>query len=261
MNIKKNAGIAVLCGALGLLSNQAAFAQTGSATTLSLRCHSVLNPTLWDGDKIKPSVRAMLLKFSEAWAAYANVPPNLIENVIVVGGNAHYNYTDKSDIDLHVVVDKSKLGTNQVMLEDYLLTKKMLWQLSHQITVYGYPIEPYVEDPTKVISLYRGVYSLKNNEWIQHPNAADCKIGDAQKIEQAVQDYMRTIDQMIASKANADAFKLLKDKLKTLRGIAIAQGGEFGFENLVFKELRNRQYIDKMDKYEQNLRDEALTLR
>ncbi len=250
-----------LFGLLGLICIPAASAQTNNATTLSLRCHTVLNPTLWDGDKLKPAVRAALLKFAQAWTTYTNVPPNLIENVIMVGGNAHYNYTDKSDIDVHVVVDKSKLSDNQLMLEDYLLTKKMLWQLSHQITVYGYPIEPYVEDPTKVISTYRAVYSLKNNEWIQRPNASDCKIGDAQKIEQAVRDYMQTIDQMIASKADADAFKLLKDKLKTLRGIAIAQGGEFGFENLVFKELRNRQYIDKMDKYEQDLRDQALTLR
>ena len=127
---------------IGLMSGASALAQTQNATTLSLRCHTTLNPVLWDGDKIKPAVRNTLLKFAEAWAAYVNVAPDRVQNVIVVGGNAHYNYTDKSDIDLHIVVDKSKLGDNQPMLEDYLFTKKTLWQLTHQITIFGYPIEP-----------------------------------------------------------------------------------------------------------------------
>ncbi|MFM7011117.1 MAG: hypothetical protein ACKO0Z_17645 [Betaproteobacteria bacterium] len=261
MNIKNLTAKAILSSLVWILAIQTASAQAGSVPTLSLRCHTELNPAIWDGDELKPTIRAALLKFADAWATYVNVSPSLIENVIMVGGNAHYNYTDKSDIDVHIVVNKAKLDPNQVMLEDYLFTKKMLWQSSHQITVYGYPIEPYVEDPTKVMSPYRGVYSLKNNEWMQRPNASDCKIGDTQKIERAVQDHIQTIDQMIANKADADAFKALKDKLKTLRSIAIAQYGEFTFENLVFKELRNRQYIDKIDKYEQNLRDQELSLR
>ena len=44
-----------------------------------------------------------------------------------------------------------------------------------------------------------------------------------------------------------------------LQGV-IAKGGEFSFENLVFKELRNRGYLDKINKYEQGLKDKALSL-
>ena len=45
-----------------------------------------------------------------------------------------------------------------------------------------------------------------------------------------------------------------------MRAASIAKGGEFSFENLVFKELRNRGYLDKMNRYEQSLKDKALSL-
>jgi len=45
-----------------------------------------------------------------------------------------------------------------------------------------------------------------------------------------------------------------------MRAASIAAGGEFSFENLVFKELRNRGYLDKMSRYEQKLKNEALSL-
>ena len=41
---------------------------------------------------------------------------------------------------------------------------------------------------------------------------------------------------------------------------AIERGGESAPENLVFKELRNRGYLDKMSKYLRNLKDEELSL-
>jgi hypothetical protein len=45
-----------------------------------------------------------------------------------------------------------------------------------------------------------------------------------------------------------------------MRAGAIEKGGETAPENLVFKELRNRGYLDKMSKYTRNLEDESLSL-
>jgi hypothetical protein len=45
-----------------------------------------------------------------------------------------------------------------------------------------------------------------------------------------------------------------------MRASAIQQGGEFALENLVFKELRNRGYLDKLSKYIVNLEDRKLSL-
>ena len=45
-----------------------------------------------------------------------------------------------------------------------------------------------------------------------------------------------------------------------MRGDSIAQGGEFAFGNLVFKELRNAGYLDKLSDYDKSRKDKALSL-
>jgi hypothetical protein len=65
---------------------------------------------------------------------------------------------------------------------------------------------------------------------------------------------------MIKNKMDSTAFHNLKEKLREMRGAAIKKGGEFSFENLVFKELRNRGYLEKMSNYEKAQQDQALSL-
>jgi hypothetical protein len=74
-------------------------------------------------------------------------------------------------------------------------------------------------------------------------------------------EWMNIIDDLIDSKSDdKQAFKRLKMRLKGMRSSAIEKGGESAPENLVFKELRNRGYLDKMSKYLRNLEDEDLSL-
>jgi hypothetical protein len=68
------------------------------------------------------------------------------------------------------------------------------------------------------------------------------------------------IEKLIENKSDQDAIQTLKKKLKMMRGDSIAQGGEFSFGNLVFKELRNLGYLDKLNDYEKTMQDSALSL-
>jgi hypothetical protein len=72
---------------------------------------------------------------------------------------------------------------------------------------------------------------------------------------------MHAIDHMINTKMNVDAFENMKSRFKNMRAASLQQYGEFGRENLLFKELRNRGYIDKMNKYETSLKDKELSLK
>ena len=94
---------------------------------LTLKSHNKLNPKLWNDDKLDPEVWRQLNRISKAWAEFANIPDKAIKDVIVTGGNANYNYTKHSDIDLHLVVDKDKIKC-QGLLDDYLQSKKQLCQ-------------------------------------------------------------------------------------------------------------------------------------
>ena len=49
-------------------------------------------------------------------------------------------------------------------------------------------------------------------------------------------------------------------KLSTARNSSLDKYGEYGFENLVFKELRNSGYIDKVRKAVVELKSKKLSL-
>jgi len=227
---------------------------------LHLQYHKELNPKLWDGFVLKPEVRAKLLQFAEAWREFAKIPKDAVKEVIMLGGNANYNYTDLSDIDVHLVVDKSKIAKDNPLLDDYLQDKKVMWSMAHKITILGYGLEPYAQDESVPPKKNQGVYSLTHNEWISKPEFIGDEMLKDPTLKKKVKFYMRMIDDMINNKMDLDAFNNLKDKLRDMRGAAILKGGEFSFENLVFKELRNQGYLDKMARYKKDVQDQALSL-
>lgn len=87
-----------------------------------------------------------LLQIGNKWADFAKIPSNAVKDMILVGGNANYNYTRFSDLDLHLVVDKSQIADCPDLLDDYLRDKKKLWALVHDIKIYAHPVELYAQD-------------------------------------------------------------------------------------------------------------------
>lgn len=230
---------------------------------LTLQYHAELNPKLWNKNTLKPEVKTKLLNFAYAWANFAKIDKSLIQDVIMTGGNANYNYTPQSDIDVHIIVDREQIsncGGEKELVDEYLQDKKVLWTLTHNIKIYGYDIEPYAQDPTDSYPQNQGIYSLVNNEWVQKPTKTDYDFTNDIGVKRKVSFYTRMIDSMIKSKMDAQAFGELKAKIRGMRGAAIVKGGEFSFENLVFKELRNRGYLEKMNKYEKSIKDKELSL-
>jgi len=231
-----------------------------SELKLTLKSNETLNPQLWSNEKLDPEVWRSLNKISKEWATFTNIPASAIRDVILTGGNANYNYTNQSDIDLHLVVDKEKIQC-QGLLDDYLQSKKQLWALTHDITVKGQPVELYAQDFRDPFRKGQGIYSLQSNRWLQEPTKYKIDRSHPEVIRKT-KHYMNTIDELIDSKSDdIDAFKKLKNRLKGMRAGAIEKGGESAPENLVFKELRNRGYLDKMSKYVRNLEDKSLSLK
>lgn len=231
------------------------------AESLSLEYHDRLNPKLWDDNAVlKPEVRAKLLQFAETWRQYADIPARLIQDIVMTGGNANYNYTNSSDIDVHLIVDRNALGSDRGMIDELLQAKKVLWSMTHDIKIYGYPLEPYAQDPGEVYPTNQGVYSLKDNKWIQMPSNLHLDFESNPHLEKKANHYRAMIDHMIDSKADIESFEKLKDKIRSMRGASIQKAGEFSFENLLFKELRNTGYLDKINDYIKSKEDSDLSL-
>lgn len=229
-------------------------------TDLTLRYHDTLNPRLWEGDKLKPEVQEKLIEIGNAWASFANIPQEAIKDMILVGGNANFNYTDFSDIDLHLLVDKDGMPDCPDLLDDYLKDKKQLWSLSHDISIYGHDVELYAQDVNDEFPANQGVYSLTQGNWMVPPTRQEVNLEDPNLIRKIV-DYVNKINDLIDSNAEDESFKKLKKKFADMRKAGIKKAGEFSQENLIFKELRNKGYLDRMNQYIKSKEDEKLSLK
>jgi hypothetical protein len=227
---------------------------------LKLQYHDTLNPKLWTDFELNPQVRSKLLQFAEVWREYAKIPKNAVKEVILLGGNANYNYTDMSDLDVHVVVDKALISKDNPLLDDYLQDKKQMWTMAHKISILGYGLEPYAQDISVEYPKNQGVFSLTKNEWIAKPEFVGDDMLKDPYLKKKVKFYTKIIDDMIKGHIDLDSVKRFKEKLRDMRGAAIKKGGEFSFENLVFKELRNRGYLDKLSEYQRSEQDQSLSL-
>ena len=225
---------------------------------LTLKTHKEINPKIWTDKKLDPEIATNLVKIGKEWAKFAEIPENVIKDYIIVGGNANFNYTKYSDIDLHLVVDKKKLGC-EGCLDDFLRAKKQLWALTHNITIKGHPVELYAQDVDETVGS-KGQYSLKQKKWTHEPTPYKLNRKDPEVIKK-VKDLIYQIDSLIDAKSDDKVvFQNLKDKIGTMRKAAIQRAGEYAPENLVFKELRNRGYVEKVWNYLRDLGDKELSV-
>ena len=213
----------------------------------------------WVGDSLRPEVNEALMKFAEAFAAYVDLDERAIVDVLLLGGNAGYNYTQYSDLDVHIVVDPKFIPDCEPdLLDQYYMDKKTLWELTHNITIYGVKAEPYIERPKVTRKKSQGVYSLMKKTWIQEPEKVEGEV-EEKEIEKKVNNFKTKIDAFIKNE-NVDGLRELVKKLRDSRSVSLQKYGEYGFENMVFKELRNQGYIDKVRTVVVNLKSKNLSL-
>lgn len=231
-----------------------------SKTTLQF--HDELNPKIWQKFSLKSEISKQLLKIAEAWRDFAKIPKNAVKDILFTGGNANYNYTKYSDIDLHLLVDKKAIAEcDKDILDDFLKDKKSLWTLSHNVKIYGIPVELYAQDLEEATSSDQGVYSLTSNKWIRKPKKTCLNLKDTY-LTNKIRHLKNQIDNFVDSKSE-DVKKMndFKERLRDTRAAAVQKGGEFSLENLAFKELRNLGYIDKLSDYIKKAEDAKLSLK
>ena len=110
--------------------------------------NDTLNQDIWDeNNKLRPEVKEKLelivKKFTEALNE-DNV--NLdIKDIEIVGSNANYNYTDKSDIDLHIIADLSIYKDREDLAEIIYNAYRRIFNDKFDPMIRGHEVEIYVE--------------------------------------------------------------------------------------------------------------------
>ena len=211
-----------------------------------------LNPKIWQGDQLKPEVRAKLLKIARAFEKFIGVDITVVD-ITVTGSNANYTWTDYSDLDLHLIVP----GTPTEDQRELYSAKKALWAEQREITIKGLPVECYVQGEDEPHHS-TGIYSVEDDSWLVTPRKIKPQIDD-QAVEAKKDDLMRRIETALLSK-DLDRLRTVKDRVTDMRKSGLERAGEWSVENIVFKILRNLGIIDEITERIRELEDQELSL-
>ena len=225
-----------------------------------------LNPKVWnEDDSLNSEVRDKLLEIAAEFVEFLSVPI-VVEDVIFTGSLANFNWSEFSDVDLHIVADFSQFDEELLELyQELFKVKKTMFNSDHDIKIFEYEVELYVQNEAEA-HFSTGVYSVLNDEWIQKPVKEDKKI-DVEILKDKINSWMSKIDTVINKSSpenleeSKDYIKNIKEKLKKYRSSGLKKEGEYSYENLVFKYLRRNGYIDKLFKLENDLLDQELSLK
>lgn len=213
-----------------------------------------LNPKIWEKKGksyvMKPEVRERLLEIANEFIDYLKIEI-VITDAVLTGSLANYNWSKYSDFDIHIIANFNQFPQSHVDLyKEFFMLKKALFNKNHDIKLFGYETELYVESEDEA-HFSSGVYSLLYDEWQHEPEKEQVKI-DKNTIERKAKQWMEIIDgvlENIEDESIEDAKELLskyKDKLKKFRTCGLEKNGEYSSENLVFKILRRNGYLEKL---------------
>jgi len=223
----------------------------------AIKFHDRLNHRLWSNDEhLHPQVRDKLLEIAQDFQEFLGVPDLDVKDITISGSNAAYNYTNHSDIDLHLVVDLPSADSSEVYRELFD-AKKYQYNDQHNIKIGGYSVELYVQNPNQEHHS-QGIYSLLRNSWISVPKRKQAKIDDI-STHSKYQDLSARINDAVTS-SDFDRMHSLMAKIKHMRQSGLEQQGEFGSDNLAFKMLRANGLIEKLVTAKTAARDQQLSL-
>jgi len=208
--------------------------------------NKVLNPKFWLNKEFNKKIRKKLLDIvKDFYGEPENVAP--IDDIQLTGSLSNYNYTKHSDLDVHILLDFSKINDDTDLVKRALDGKRFIWNQRNNIVIRGHEVELYYQD-TKEPHVASGLYSLKDDKWITVPtyNPPSIDEKDVLKKAKSISDTVQRIKQKIDGDLSNDEAKemhiyakKIKDKLSKMRTEGLRREGEFSIENLAFKELRN----------------------
>lgn len=217
-----------------------------------------LNDKIWQSDgKIVPMVRTKLLTIAHKVADEVATLVK-IKHIIFTGSLATYKWTPVSDIDVHIIVEVLENHSDDTLNEYFDLICK-LFNSQHNIFIKGYKVEVNMKEKENLFE-GKAAYDLIKQEWIKKPIKNTRDLDDPEVIN-ITKEYQNKIDKLISNHGSVEEAKKLKNEVKELRNSGLEQGeGEYSIGNLVFKKLRNTEYLSKLFDYWRGIEDRQLSL-
>jgi hypothetical protein len=195
----------------------------------SFHLQDELNPKIWElpneramsdpkgqVETMVPKVRERLLQIAYEFIEFLGVDV-VISDVVMTGSLANYNWSQYSDVDLHLIADFEQFSEQELPLyEELFKLKKTLFNDKHNIKIYGYDVELYVQNDVEA-HFSSGEYSVLFNEWKTKPKKEKVEI-DTGLIKNKSEHWMKIIDEVIDNsddksiESGMDSINKVKDK-------------------------------------------------
>lgn len=239
----------------------------------SFEIHDTLNPDIFDlenaqqpqAPKMFPKVRKALLKIGQDAYDALGVDWVEMQDLILTGSQANYNWSKFSDIDLHILMSYSKISSNATLVDEFVDAKKNLWNDEHDIKIFGYNVEIYIENVDEDNLIAGGIYSILQDKWLKIPQKRDVQF-DFDRIKKIIDYFNGKFAELQKKCAASDGYGIyndltsLKKDIQKLRKIGLERGGEFSDENIAFKALRRMGMIDNLNDMRDSTYDNSLSI-
>ena len=218
--------------------------------------NDTLHPQFWDEFEFKEDVLKPILKIVDDFVKDdVHISPEMVEDVQLTGSLANYNYSEYSDLDVHILLDFADINKDEEIVKRALDGKRFIWNLRHDIKFNGHEVELYFQDIHEP-HVASGLFSLSGNRWIKKPKYEKPEV-DHEDVVKKAESFKREfdlLDDALNNISDEKEFSLinrrakkLKEKIMRMRKEGLAGKGEFSVENLAFKNLRNDQTIARLN--------------
>ena len=232
----------------------------------SFSVQETLNPKIWENpdnpqkSKMIQKVKNALMRIAEEFIEYLGEEV-FVEDIVLTGSLANFNWSEYSDFDLHIIVDFEQFEDEAPLYKELYNLKKQVFNDKHDIKIFGYDVELYAQDSVEP-HFATGVYSVMDDEWVTKPKKLENEI-DKAVLEKKIKNWTEKIDKVIETDEPEDDKKLIdsiKEKLKDYRKSGLEKEGELSYENLVFKFLRRSGHIQKLFDISNKALDKELSI-
>ena len=231
----------------------------------SFKMQDELCPKMWTHEQLKPEIRKKIFKIGVDFFTNLELPAEIkLKDIWLVGSLANYNWSNYSDIDIHILVDFSDFNEDEELIKKFFEAQKNLYNTKHEIKIAGHDVEVYVQDKDEKIHA-GGIYSIPKDIWLRKPKRINLFL-DKKLIKRKV-DKIFNVFRNIEKSYKAEKYKdvitkidALKDQIKKMRQSGLEKGGEYSVENIVFKILRRTDFMEALTIYKNKAYDKTVSI-
>jgi len=218
----------------------------------SFSLKSSLNRDIWiDDGKLRPEIAVKLVEIAKNFMKNIGLDDIEIKDIVLTGSLANYNWSEYSDVDLHIMVNFDDIDENDDLVREFFRGKSGNWNDRHDIKLRGFEVELYVQDVDEP-HVSTGIYSIVNDSWVVEPQKEKptLDLDTTKKKAQRLIDLIDDIEALYNEDKLREAYvssQLMREKIRKLRRCGLdTPAGAYSPENLAFKVLRRNGYLEKL---------------